>query len=273
MIFPFFVGAARSGTTLLRAMFDSRPDMAVPWESYFVVGLSRQLDRYQSNGGFAVDRFLDDLTGRHFPRWGLAAGEVRDAVLEGRPGDYAEAVRLVFALYASRHGKTRYGDKTPDYVFSMPALAGLFPESRFVHIVRDGRDVALSLLDVTWGPGTVEEAALWWREATSAGRLAGRELGPDRYREVRYEDLVDDPPSVLRPLCRFLALEWTPQMLRYFERADELAGADLFPQHHQRLALPPTKGLRDWRSRMTPDQLAKFHSVAGDLLQELDYAG
>jgi hypothetical protein len=269
-VFPFFVGATRSGTTLARAMFDSHPEMAIPWESYFIMQLARRRGDYERDE-FDVDRFLADLRRTPFPRWGLDEGEVRHGLLEARPAGFGDAVRALFAAYARSRGKARYGDKTPDYVYDLPTLASLLPETRFVHVIRDGRDVALSLLDVSWGPGTVEDAALLWKEAVSAGRAAGASLGPTRYKELRYERLVLDTTGTLRELCSFVELEFSPVMLRYFERADEIIAPDFFPEYHRRIALPPTPALRDWRREMSRGDQRCFEGVAGDLLAELSY--
>jgi Sulfotransferase family len=269
-IFPFFVGAGRSGTTLVRAILDAHPDMAVPDESNFVPVLGRMRARYEGSDGFAAPLLLDDLLEqRRFRRWQLSRDEVQMAFDDAPPANYAEAVRMLFALYARRHGKTRYGDKTPSYVLHMPLLAELFPESRFVHVIRDGRDVALSLLDVDFGPRSVGAAAQLWKAHVTAGRDAGRRLGARRYREVRYEDLLDDPETAVKSICTFIDLPFEPEMLRYFERAESITSPSAWSRRH--IVLPPTKGLRDWRRQMPKKEVGLFEELAGDLLTELGY--
>lgn len=164
-VFPFFVGCGRSGTTLLRRIFTSHPALAVPYESHFIVPMCdiTVRPRYETPQGFATDNFISDLLAQPaIRRWQLPEEELRAALFE-HPCDCADAIRRVFALYAYRQGKPRYGDKTAVYVLSIAVLAHVFPEARFVHIIRDGRDVALSWLDTGWdfGPETVEEAALY----------------------------------------------------------------------------------------------------------------
>ncbi len=104
-----------------------------------------------------------------------------------------------------------------------------------------------------------------------AGRDAGARLGPERYREVRYEDLVREPERVLVELCAFVELPYDARMLRYHEQADRLVPSLSHNEHHQNLHRPPTVGLRDWRSQMSPADAAVFESLAGDLLDELGY--
>jgi hypothetical protein len=270
--FPFIVGRGRSGTTLVRAMLDSHPHIAVPDESHFILVLARRRRRYERPEGFAAAAFLDDLERHPNYRWmGVDPDRVRSDLLDSPPVDYVDAVRRVFAVYARDRGKPRYADKTPSHVLSLPALSRLFPEGRFVHVIRDGRDVALSYLDVPWGPRSVAEAAFLWKRAVTRGRRNGNQLGRDGYRELRYEELVDRPEPVVAEVCEFLELEFVPEMLRYFERADQVADSMQFPETRQALRLPPTKGVRDWRAQMSRSDLVDFEAIAGGLLSELGY--
>jgi Sulfotransferase family len=273
--FPMIVGCNRSGTTLLRAMFDSHPEIAVPGESGFIVtmGTRRHRRRYEGPRGFRTDRFVADaLDHPRVRQWNLPA-EAADAFVAPRVLSFAEAVRRLYGVYAAAHGKPRYGDKTPGYVLHLPLLARLFPEARFIHLIRDGRDVALSKVSTypNWGPKTVEDVALFWKQRVSAGRVAGARLGPSRYREVHYERLVEEPEATLRSLCDFVDVKFDGSMLQYFERAPSVLEAEFHPEYHQSLASPPKKGLRDWRRDMPDDHVTAFESLAGDLLEELGY--
>jgi len=269
--FPFIVARGRSGTTLLRAMFDSHPQMAVPPESHFLVTMGRRRRWYELGTGLAVDRFVDDLANQYgFRRWDIDAGSVRARLAESGAATYAQAMREVFGLYAERHGKSRYAEKTPMNVIHIPYLSRVFPEARFIHLVRDGRDVALSYLDADFGVDSVGEAAIYWRRFVRKGRLDGRGLG-SRYREIRYEDLLANPEAVLRSLCVFMAIPYHPAMLTYHQQAERILETTSHREHHQRLHLPPTRGLRDWRTQMDGGSLALFEALAGDLLDQLGY--
>lgn len=262
--FVFVVGCERSGTTLLRAMLDSHSELAMPPESYFLVPLMKE--------PYAPQSFLDLLAEhRRFARWGLPIEEVERELQDARPGDLAAAVRVLYRTYARSRGKSRWGDKSPGYVRRIRALAGLLPEAHFVHIIRDGRDVALSWLETPFGPGSITEAAERWRKDVRAGRRAGRKHAEDRYMEVRYERLVSRPKRVLRRLCDFARLGFEPGMLDYPRRADAIIEPTLEPQSHQRLHRPPTSGLRDWRTQMDLADVRAFNRVAGDLLTRLGY--
>ncbi|MGH8934846.1 MAG: sulfotransferase family protein [Acidimicrobiia bacterium] len=267
--FPFVVGTNGSGSTLLRAILDAHPDLAIPGPSRFIVPLARRRRTYERPAGFAQERLMADLFAQpRFVKWNLMEEEVRNTLATPPVAEYPEAVRRLFALYARRRGKSRYGDKTHEYVHHLPMLADLFPEARFVHVIRDGRDVVLAHA----GTGRLEQVALSWKRRVRQGRRSGLRLGPERYREVRYERLVGETEGVVRELCGFIRLDFDERMLKYFERADEVVATTRGAARHVDLYLPPTQGLQDWRTQMTEDQVARFEAVAGDVLEELGYA-
>ena len=123
----------------------------------------------------------------------------------------------------------------------------------------------------TTGPSTLADAAFYWASRVRRGQTSGRQLGATRYTESRYEDLVADPEAVTRRLCGFLDLEYEDGMMRYHERGAEFIAATRDPQAFGGLARPVTKGMRDWRTEMEPDDVLRFEAIAGDLLAELGY--
>jgi len=272
-VFPQFVGCGRSGTTLLRNMFDAHSALAMTHESHFIGPLAKVRSRYESEAGFDHDAFVSDLfMDANFVRQGLDDEEVRSALDEVAPTTYAGAVRAVFATYAAKDGKELYGDKTPGSVTQIELLAQLFPEAKFVHIIRDGRAVALSYLDrPEWGPETMAEAANHWKNRVRRGRAGGRAIGADRYMEVRYEDVVAAPESVARRVCDFLGLEFEEGMLRYHEQSKEFIASTKDPAAFKNLARPITAGLRTWEEEISHGDRKLFEAIAGDTLDELGY--
>ena len=270
-VFAFVVGSGRSGTTLLRSMLHSHPVLAVARESSFIPRTAARRRRYQTDHGFDHEAFAADVCRLKTAREALGIDRrTLVALLEADPpADYADAVRSVYRWFAEHHDKQYGAEKTPDYVTHVELLAELFPEARFVHLVRDGRDVAAAYRDANFGPSQVTETAFHWRRQVTAGRRAGAKLGPSRYLEVRYEDLLDDPQSALSATCDFLGLEFDEAMLRYFEKPVADLGSDR--AHHTHVGLPPTRGLRDWRRELTPAEVASFEAVAGTLLTDLGY--
>ncbi|MSO94488.1 MAG: sulfotransferase [Thermoleophilia bacterium] len=266
---PLFVlGVRRSGTTLLRVMLDRNSELAVPDESYFIPQLVHRHPRRVDPVSFLADvRRLPTLV-----EWNLLADAVEERLRPGMtPG---EAIGAVFAAYAGLRGKSRWGDKTPLYMQYLPLLERTFPDARFVHLVRDGRDAAVSFLSVPrgimtegWGhPTDAAGFARLWRTEVSAARALGRRVGVGRYLEVMYDDLVGEPTEALRRVCAFSGLEYQSDMLDFVGRSDSAR-----KPHQQRLNQRLTPGVRDWRTEMTPADVASFEAVAGGLLAKLGY--
>jgi Sulfotransferase family len=261
------LGVRRSGTTLLRVMLDQHSRLAVPDESYFVPQLAdRHLRRVDA------DEFVDDLRRLNtVAEWNVPLDEVRSQLHDDMSA--GEAIGTVYAVYAHERGKPRWGDKTPMYMQNLRLLERLFPDARFVHLIRDGRDAALSFLAMPGGivtetwmhPRTPAEFACQWRTEVAAARRLGRRVGA-RYVEVRYEELVADAETALQRVCAFAGLEYEPAMLDYAGNVDVSA-----KPHQQRLMQPPTTGVRDWRTQMSSADVAAFERVAGDLLREVGY--
>jgi hypothetical protein len=263
---PFFiVGSARSGTTMLRLMLNAHPEVAVPPESRFIVELYTGAEEVETS------EFIDQL-GRHrrFMTWDLPKEAVREE-LEDRPRvRFTDAVRAAFRAYAQVNGKVRWGDKTPRYVQHIPLLARLFPDARFIHLVRDGRNVALSYADVPFGPKTITRVARLWSDRVSSGSASGRPLGPTRYIEIHYEDLVEDAEGQAKSLCEYLDLEFDPGMLEYTERS---RGAVLprAARYNPHVAEKPIPSIRSWENGMPSSQVELFEALAGPVLSSLGY--
>jgi hypothetical protein len=261
------LGVGRSGTTLLRVMLDRSSELAIPYETFFVPQLAHRHGRRPN-----LAKFLDDLGRlRTLYDWGIKPDDVRPRLHEGMTT--SEAIAAIFETYAERQGKQRWGDKTPLYMQQLPLLERLFPDALWVHLVRDGRDAALSFLELpegfsgkTWArPRTVAQFGARWRTEILAARRLGRHAG-SRYLELRYEELVDEPERWLRRVCEHVSLPWEPDMLDHTRPSDTAH----MPEHRN-LAQPPTPGLRDWRSQMSREDALVFEQVAGDVLQSAGY--
>jgi hypothetical protein len=262
------LGVRRSGTTLLRVMLDRHSALAVPDESYFIPQLADRHLRHVD-----PDDFIDDLRRLNtLAEWDVPLEQVRARLSERMP--IGAAIGTVYAVYANERGKERWGDKTPMYMQNLRLLERLFPDALFLHLIRDGRDAAMSFLSMpkgivteTWmHPRTAADFACQWRSEVSAARRLGRRVGRERYLEVRYETLVADVEPVLQAVCRFARLPYEPGLADYAGNVDVSA-----KPHQQSLTRPPTPGLRDWRTQMSAEDVAAFERLAGELLRELGY--
>lgn len=279
---PFVCGVTRSGTTLLRLMLDSHPDLAIPGETHWVARFIRNMERGRLNAKQAADFIIESKRWQEFH---LDADALRARIAGLDQVNAADVVRSFYALYAEREGKTRYGDKTPGYVQDMLRIQRVLPEARFIHMIRDGRDVALSHMRMNWGPATYAESAQLWVTRISKARRHAPNI--DHYSELRFEDLVTDTEGTLRKVCAYIDLEYDPVMLDYHERAEERLAEKAIdlPRKHgptqtaaarmdsHRLAKEPPQAdrLGMWRRKMTPAEIAEYEGVAGPMLEELGY--
>ena len=199
------------------------------------------------------------------------------------------ALRAFYAIYQERQDKPRWGDKTPIYVKNMRKIEKTLPEARFIHVIRDGRDVALSRWKRTLGdkdPAPASQVAEGWQRRIRRAQKQGSKL--NHYLELRYEDLVTDTEPNLRKISEFLELDWDPVILRYYEHAAErmaemardLPATDGKPtrpgeermQAHAMTQKPPDpSAMYRWKEKMSPDDVAAFDAAAGELLSELGY--
>lgn len=278
---PFICGATRSGTTLLRLMLDAHPEMAIPGETHFVVPMIKVSWRRARTADELATMIAES------ERWGdfhLDEDELRVRLRALDPLNCADAVREFFRLYAEKQGKRRWGDKTPGYVRSMRLVQKVMPEARFVHIIRDGRDVALSLVPRSWGPSTFAEAADNWRRRIEVARRQQPHL--KHYIEVHYEDLITDTEAVLRRVAEFVELDFDPVMLRYHERASErlaekardlrkpwgTISAESRIESHALAERPPQADrIARWRTEMNDEDRATYEAIAGEALRATGY--
>jgi Sulfotransferase family len=276
--FVFIVGCLRSGTTLLRRMVDAHPHLAIIHETewvprWFEKGIGITPD------GLVTPELIDRLLEfRKFADLRIGREELESLLEGGEPLSYSSFVSGIFDLYGKAQGKRLVGEKSPGYVRYLRTLHHLWPEAKFVHLIRDGRDVCLSVMNwkkagrtagryAPWAEDPISTAALWWEWHVRLGREAGASLGPVLYHEIRYESLLAQPEDECRALCAFLGIPYDGAMLRYHEgRTRHEPGLDA-----KAAWLPITSGLRDWRSEIPAEDLERFEAIVGDLLSELGY--
>jgi hypothetical protein len=265
-------------------MLDAHAALAIPPETGFVP-VAADLD---GSGDDVRARFMAVVVGSEtWPDLCIDAGALHAAIHAIEPFTVSGAVRAFYRLYAARFGKPRWGDKTPTYSASLDRIRRVLPEARFIHLIRDGRDVALSLAPLWFAPGRDPETlARAWRTQIEAARR----LGANRvdYLEVRYEALVEHPRRELARVCAFLDLPYDERMERWHETARERLAehrsrfrpdGSLLISHEERvynqrftMRPPALERVFRWRREMDGDTLARFERVAGDLLETLGYA-
>jgi hypothetical protein len=283
--FLFVVGCPRSGTTLLQRLLDAHPQVAVTPETHWI---ARWFEKKGGKGitpeGLVTRKLVRKLL--EYPRFGelgISRAELNALVEPRGTVPYSRFVSALFDLYGQKQGKRLVGDKTPGYARNLNTLHALWPGAKLVHLIRDGRDVCLSVLSwqrargwkagqgaarfSAWAQSPLCAAALWWAWHVRLARETARAFEPGVYAELRYEALVADPSGVCRNLCGFLGIPYDEGMLRLYEsRVSDGTAQD--EKHPWR---PITPRLRDWRSQMAPQDVELFEAAAGDLLDELGY--
>ncbi len=270
---PFFViGVGRSGTTLIRLMLNSHPHLAIPYETHFLTKYIKQIDRYQplDNQANIKKLVIDMLSEELLKQWDVVPilSDVMPRLSD--QVNLADVIDAIYSFYAEAHGKQRWGDKS-DYLSKMNEINQVFPDAQFIHIVRDGRDVANSVIKMIWGPSDIIEAAEWWREYTRLGRCMGRMLPETRYMEIRYEDLVLDTEASLRKICDFLGEPYSDEMLEFYKNSDSLIPESRKSQHYNADAPPQSSSTYAWKKSMSNADVALFESYARDQLEAFGY--
>jgi hypothetical protein len=264
-------------------MLDAHPDLTIPPETHFVPDLikaARQDDATPESALAAMK------SAREWGDFGFSDEEMLGrlrALDQIKPGP---VVRTFYEAYMEQQGKPRWGEKTPTYVQKMKLIQRAIPEARFVHVIRDGRDVALSVLDRTVRDLTAGTVAKRWKKKITRAREDSPKL--DHYMEIRYEDLILDTEPVLRKVAEFCELPWDDAMLDYHERsgerlqemaralpgdgrAKELSVERRMATHAMTTKPPSADRVARWRTQMSAEQRAEFEAVAGDLLAQLGY--
>ncbi len=268
---PFFiVGAQRSGTTMLRLMLNAHSALCVPFESGFITEFAAKAHQYGDlSQPENAARLLDAIAQHPLAKKG---GHVKDraAILAKPIRTYADLVDAIFTTYAQGESKRYWGDKTPSYVTELDVLCNVFPNARVIHMVRDGRDVALSNLNVDWGIRSLPRAAHDWRWKTLLGHKVGALLRQN-FLEIRYEDLVAEPMPMLQRICGFLGVEFEPGMLRYHESAESGMPKESMRWHRNSVRAPDESLVYAWKRRMSLADRIIFEQIAADALDCFGY--
>jgi hypothetical protein len=285
--FPVIVGCPRSGTSLLAVMLDSHPEVAVPPETSFLGPVACLYGPSASVRLSFFDAVTTDRIGlSNWSDFGLDRDALWRRLETIEPFTVSAGLRAFYAMYAESEAKPRCGEKTPGYVFLMPELAALLPETHFIHVIRDPGDTALSWRKTWFAPSQdLRVLGEEWKKHIEAGRRASTLVR--RYIEVRFEDLVLRSEQTLKRVCEFIALPWDAKMLDYRARGaarlERLKGRQhargQMIEREQRTSIhanltrdPDADRLDVWRREMSVDDRRALEDAAGPLVRELGYA-
>jgi len=256
---PIIIGGCqRSGTTLLRVMLDSHPYIACGPESSLLAG-----------------SFLPHKLTKRF---GIPINEIWR--LRRMASDHAHFVEMFLTRYAADRGRKRWAEKTPHHARFLDYIFRHFPKAKFIHVIRDGRDVVCSIRThpkhrivdgkkVATGIRKPLEPCIqaWLRETATALRWQRH----PNYFEIHYENLVNAPGPQLRQLCEFIDEPWDPVMLEYHKQTGPSRDAANFISNEAATAPLTTQAIERWRDELNREELALFYKLAGKRLTELGY--
>lgn len=260
---PFFiVGSDRSGTTMLRLMLDRASDgPAIPPETMFITDFRAVL----RGGGLDDHDAAKEFTQRVWahPRvrlWGIDGDPAMPPTGLSHEAAFRWAVEQPFLAYMRRDGKHWWADKTPPNIDHVDLLAEVFEGAKFVELVRDGRDVALSMITMPWGDNNVWTCGLRWASCIREGERQ-RAARPDDVLLVRYEDLVTQPQEQLQRVSGFLGIAYDDDMLAV-EKTDtsKLQHQDWFGNLWKGIN---TNAMDKWRTKMSEHDQRLFLAAAG----------
>ena len=269
---PFFIfGCPRSGTSLLSHMLGSHPNLAVPYESHLYDSIFPIVQRYPEPCRPSVRTRLvsEILRTEHVRRW-TPAPSLSATLAAIQRYDFHGIVDGLMRAWAGSQGKSHWGEKTPQHTLCWRTISAGFPRLQVIHLVRDGRDVALSYKTAFFGPKHVYPLARRWRDYLAAAEEARASLGEKAFLQVRYEDLVTNPEPELRRICSFLGEEFAPSMLTFHQDGRSFLHAD--QRNARNLRLPVmSENIGKWRTGMTPREVRIFEALAGPSLEPYGY--
>ncbi len=261
----FIVGMNGSGTTMLADCLENSPALyAFPRETRMVPWLIERLDDF---GDLKVtknlQRLLDTFCGFYvvktlLGKQKLSVADVAEPTLYG-------VVDAVYRRLAERRGKQRWIEKSPMNVQFMPQIIAQMPTAKFIHIYRDGRDVAQSN-QRRWHKNPYL-AMYRWKQVVKQGREDGKKLGSERYFEVKYEELTGAPEETMQQICAFIGIDYQPQLLQSSMPFVNSLSANRAQSKTGTIVATGQK----WKEYFSTRQIADLEKIGGALLADLDY--
>lgn len=278
--FFFIIGRPRSGTTLLRLLFEAHPNIIVPPESPFIILLYKKYGKITNWTAETITGFVDDLFKvRYFDKWLFNREELLYSLMElkGRC-TFQDMVLQVYKNYHSvykKGGIKMIGDKNPMYSLYPQRIHQLFPQSKIIHITRDYRDNYVSLTNVNFEVPVVPIVIYRWKYALmKMWHLKAN--NPGLVYSLKYEDLVADPELHCRLMYEFLGIEFDPTVLEFYQKKQEAekayAADDTVKQIHKSLFNPiSTDRTETWKTEMTKRQIRVADLVVGKTAEKAGY--
>jgi hypothetical protein len=271
----YIIGTERSGSNLLRVMLNAHSGIALPHPPHILRYFSPLEKAY---GDLEASENLSRLVGDvlrllqvHISPWDFEPDAER-VVAEARPRDLLGVFTAIYDQFLERSGKRRWGCKSTFAIHHVDRILERDPEARFLWLVRDPRDVALSSKRSVFSPCHPYFTACLWREQQALGSALAGQIGDRRVLQISYEKLIADPEITLRSLCDFLEEEFEDGMLQFHETREAVEGAEL-SEDWRNTAQPVLRGNSGkYKAGLTQDEIRVVEAETGDLMRQLGYA-
>jgi hypothetical protein len=262
----FVVGCPRSGTSLLREMLNAHPEVAIAPETHFVRRFWVNRKRYDplTDEGNFRSLIQDVMEIPAFPELGISPEDLRSEA-QGRPRTYEGLFALIMDLFGRRNSAGVVGEKTPNHLLYTDILRGWFPQSRFVHLIRDPRAVVNSWRKVPWSTSSITGDAEIWRKYQ---RYAEKARALPSFMEMRYEDLVSGPQEAMSEVCRFLGIAFDPRMI---QRANAKVDVEREPWKSRAVDPITDEASERWRRELSAQEIGDIEAVAFPMMRLYGY--
>lgn len=282
--FPLFIiGNPRSGTTLLRLIINSHPEVCIPPESHFFLWLEKKYENWTRTDGYR--NYLTDLyESTKFETWGLSRYDLESFLNKNNPESYSELNELVYLFYANqRKKKTKiWGDKNKLWKEKLPHILKYYPNAKFIHIHRDGRDVACSYKNLNSRnirskyapklPSDIESIALKWQENIQFLEAFQESVLKENFLKISYEKLLENTEEVGNSICDFLGIEAPKDGLNHLGAEKGNDEPQEFLQWKEKTNEPiDLKNIGKYKKELSKVEIDTFNSICSDELKKLGY--
>jgi hypothetical protein len=277
--FLFVVGRPRSGTTLLRTIFDAHPNVCIPPECHLIINLYPRYGKVMEWNEKAILTFFEDLQRQWlFDTWNVDQDELRDKLLKMKGSNtFGNVCKAVYASHESLFEKNDillYGDKNPGYAIYTEKLLSIYPNAKFIHIIRDYRDNYVSIKEVDFELPIPSMVVQKWKNFYKRFNRA-MVKHPESHRVIRYEDLVSAPEKHIRDLCAFAGIPYIPEMLDFHDKKDKIEQSkahQLVKKYHRSLMKKiNTDRVAIWEQKLSKRTVKIMDTTAGKTAELAGY--
>ncbi len=279
--FFFIIGRPRTGTTLLQLFFDAHPNVQIPSECMHIGQLFIHYSGIKKWDNVIIDRFLQDFC----KTWLFTYDKFNLPQIKKDLNDLAEslnfstACKIIAKNYNTVYEKEEiliFGDKNPFYSQVFGSIFRTIENSKFIHLVRDPRDTHISLFNTRFVSPSITYNTKRWVHSVKTLDLYSKQF-PNQIYTLRYEDLVSDPEKYLKEICDFLHIPFSPEMLNYLDKKENLTKVafvnDVYKQRYHLSVCEKvsTDKIGQWKTRLRPGKIKKAERIAGHWLEKFGY--